>query len=490
MPWIITPKAMRAQEAEWIASGRVTGYELMERAARAVADAALQMTDGGVLFFLGPGNNAGDGYAAARMLHEAGRKVHLWSFAPLDGLPKDARRNMELCRQAGLRIETKPILHPDSLPEGIGLFVDALFGTGLSRQLPLAYEDAIYFLNAWSPATLAIDMPTGDDEVAVQAKKTITFHRMKTAHVFYPGRACAGEIEVAEIGLPDVRGEGEYWLLDDEIARYLLIPRAPDAHKGTCGHALIAAGSYGMAGAAALCTEAAIRAGAGLVTALCPAEIIPILQTLVPCAMAQPFDKAGKTPDITLERVLPGKTAAAVGPGLGRGKHADLLLKTLRAAQIRQVWDADALNWLSSGQDIHLGAQFVITPHPGEAARLLNMPTADILKDPIAAADALHGKTGATVVLKGATTVIIGSDPRMPVRRGALHAGGSPGMATGGTGDVLTGLIAGFLAQGNRPFEAACAGVYHHGLAGVRAAELRGVRSMSAGDLLEAVRID
>lgn len=255
-----------------------------------------------------------------------------------------------------------------------------------------------------------------------------------------------------------------------------LMPSRPiHAHKGTCGHALIVAGSYGMAGAAALCTNAALRGGAGLVTSVCPQTILPIVQTLAPCAMCMVPSQ--------LEKALVSKNAIAVGPGLGKSRNIGHILEILLTVPTQQVWDADALNWLAR-HPRRLTNHFILTPHMGEAARLLRWPIDKVINNPQKAAAQLHREFGAIILLKGTITLI--TDGVFTT----CNMTGTPGMATGGCGDVLTGLIAALLAQGLSAYNAARLAAYLHGRAGEAAAKRRGIRSMIAQDILDVLRID
>lgn len=471
---VITPERMQALERQYMAESGTPGLLLMERAAEAIAKALEEMTDGGILFFCGPGNNGGDGYAAARLLSIRGRSVWIWTIADPQTLAGDARVNMERCAALGI-----PIRHlssiPGEMPEGWGALADALFGTGLARPLDGLYADAVRFMNGSGLPVLAVDMPSGTPELMVWANRTVTFHQIKPMHLLFPGRTHTGALTVADIGIPHAALPDDYEVLEPADTARLLPPRPLDAHKGVCGHALLLAGSMGMAGAAGLCANATLRGGAGLVTVACPAPVIPVLQVLSPCATCVSADK--------LEAAIAGKTAIAAGPGLGMPESVGPLLETLLLMPQPQVWDADALNWLALNPR-RLGSRFVITPHPGEAARLLGSETYEVTADPLRAAERLFERFGAVVLLKGATTVIVGEN------RHALNITGTPGMATGGSGDVLTGLIAALLAQGLAPFDAAQLSAALHGLAGEEAARRRGVRSMTAQDLLDALRID
>ena len=474
---IITPETMRATETAFMQRTGTPGLLLMERAAQAVCDALLEMTDAGALFLCGPGNNGGDGYAAARLLAQAGRKACIWTLSNPEMLRGDAHANMLRCREMGIPVQRLFALDAPCPPD-CGVVVDALFGTGLARPLSGLYADAADWMNACGLPVLAVDMPSGTKEKMVRAARTVTFHRLKPCHLLYTGRSCSGLVTVADIGIEGGQ-EADYEALEDRDIPLLLPPRAPDAHKGDCGHVLALAGSRGMAGAAALCATAALRGGAGLATVCCPDDVLPVVQCLAPCATCVPHG--------SLETALAGKRAIAAGPGLGTG--AGPLLERLLEAPVPQVWDADALNWLGAHPRA-LGDRFVLTPHPGEAARLLGVSVAEVTDDPPLAAQRLFERYGAVALVKGATTAVHAGGTAPGTGRRALNLSGTPGMATGGSGDVLTGLIAALLAQGLSPFDAARAGAFLHGRAGERAAAARGVRSMTAQDLLDMVRID
>lgn len=471
---VITPARMQKLEKEYIAAGGTPGLVLMELAAQAIADTLAEITDKGALFLCGPGNNGGDGYAAARLWARPGRKAWVWALSDPEKLTGDARTNWSRCVSLGIPVQRIATM-PRSALEGCGALVDALFGTGLDRPLEGLYADAVHWMNASPLPTLAVDIPSGTPELMVRARETVTFHQIKLPHLLFPGRKNAGHITVADIGLPYDNHPDDYEVLQAGDERKRLPPRQQDAHKGDAGRVLVLAGSQGMAGAAALCAGAAIRGGAGLVTVACPEPVIPIVQTLTPCATCIQQD--------WLEFALDGVQAIAAGPGLGQSDALDGLLRLLLDTDCPQVWDADALNWLAK-HPRQLGGKTVITPHPGEAARLLGCDTTDILADMTGSAQMLAARFGAVVLLKGATTVIWGQGKR------ALNETGSPGMATGGSGDVLTGLIAALLAQGLPPFDAAQLAAMLHGLAGEDAAERRGIRSMNASDLLDSLFID
>lgn len=471
---VITPERMQTMERDFMRRTGTPGIVLMERAAQAIADALALLTDGGALFLCGPGNNGGDGYAAARLFADKGREAWVWALSDPEKLTGDARENWQRCVALGIPIHALDMM-PEHTPDGCGAIVDALFGTGLARPLEGLYADAVRWINGQDMPVLAVDMPSGTPSLMVRATDTVAFHQLKPAHILFPGRLNAGRTTVADIGIDHDISPEDYELLTPADAATLLPKRPLDAHKGTCGHALLLAGSFGMAGAAGLSANAALRGGAGLVTVACPAEILPIIQLLAPCATCVTHDQ--------LAGAIPGKSAIGAGPGLGQAEAIGPLMRQLLSTPCPQIWDADALNWLAHNP-VRLGRRFVLTPHPGEAARLLRCDIADITSDPLQAAKRLHEQYGAVILLKGAATVIVSENRR------ALNSTGSPGMATGGSGDVLTGLITALLAQGLTPFDAAQAAALLHGLAGEEAAHARGVRSMTAMDLLDHMRID
>ncbi|MDO5379213.1 MAG: NAD(P)H-hydrate dehydratase, partial [Clostridia bacterium] len=311
--------------------------------------------------------------------------------------------------------------------------------------------------------------------------------RAKHGHMLFPGRALTGRLVVADIGiLPDWDGAQGVDVLEEEDARALLPSRAPDAHKGTNGHVLSVAGSEGMAGAACLCAKAALRAGAGLVTAACPLPVLLPVQNAVPCAMAKAVCDGAQLGANAVQRLLAlakGKRALAIGPGLGQSEGVFRAIEPLIKCGLPKVVDADALNLLAA-YGSKVGDNTVLTPHPGEMARLMKCGVEEVVASPVDMAQRLASDTGACVLLKGATTVIAqGEDV-------AFNVTGANGMGTGGCGDVLTGVIAGLLAQGMSPMDAARAGAYYHGRAGERAQQELGARAVTAMDVCDRLRIE
>lgn len=481
MKRLITPSRIREMEQAFMKESGMPGLLLMEHAAQAVARILLEMTEAGALFLCGGGNNGGDGWAAARIFASMGRKAVIWSLKDPESLQGDAKINADLAMKLGIETHVFTEKLPQSAPQGCGAVADALFGTGLSRNLEGVWRQAVEWMNGCGLPVLAVDIPSGVDGesgrilgCAVRAARTVTFHRMKNGHLLYPGREYAGELTVEEIGLPQEDGADGLEVFGEEDVLRLLPPRDKQAHKGSGGHALIVGGSMGMTGACAFSAEAALRGGAGLVTMACPKDAQPVLQAVFPCAMCRTLEE--------LPELVEGKTCVALGPGLG--EYADAALEEALLHEGKKVIDADGLNALSRKKKAPQLRDAVLTPHPGEAARLLGWTTAQVTENPRQAALEIHRKYGAVVLLKGASTVITDGN------RMAVNRSGSPALAVGGSGDILTGLIAAMICQKIPAFEAACLGAYLHGKAGENAGKTRGIRSVTPRDILEEIRIE
>ena len=483
----ISPQDMREMERAFLDGTGYPSILLMEHAAQAVVDCLARYAPAGsrVLFVCGGGNNGGDGCAAARIWMQRGGKADVWLERIPSKMKGDAGVNASLLSVCGAGMT---ILYGEApeIPAGCTAIVDALYGTGLSRELEGAALSAVRAMNASGLPVIAVDMPSGVDGAtggiagggeAVQAAATVTFHRAKHGHMLFPGRRLTGELTIADIGiLPEWDGAQGIDVLEAEDAAALLPMRARDAHKGTFGHVLLVAGSEGMTGAACLSAQAALRSGAGLVTAACCAPVRIPMQTLVPCAMAKVVC-GGAALDagaaMALYQISKDKRALAIGPGLGQEEGTWRAIAQLIASDIPKVIDADALNLLAAHGG-KVGKNTVLTPHPGEMARLCGVTAKEILLSPVEYAQQLAQDYDCCVLLKGATTVIVrGEDVTMNVT-------GCEAMATGGSGDVLTGVIAALLAQGISPMDAARAGAYYHGIAGESAEKKLGSRAVTA----------
>ena len=491
----ISPQDMREMELAFMDGTGYPSMLLMEHAAHAVADEIEAIAGRGarVLFVCGSGNNGGDGCAAARLWMQRGGKADVWLLKSPSQMKGDAGVNARLLSSCGAAMHVLYGEAPE-IPQGCAAIVDALYGTGLSREIEGAALDAVLTMNASGLPVIAVDIPSGVDGAtgaalgeAVRAEATVTFHRAKHGHMLFPGRAMTGRLAIADIGiLSDWDGALGYDVLEEADARALLPARPMDGHKGTFGHVLSVAGSGGMAGAACLCAGAALRAGAGLVTAACTLPVLLPLQMNVPCAMAKAVCQ-GAAFDVTaadaLVALCRGKRALAIGPGLGVSEETAAAIASLLECDMPKVIDADALNMLAAF-GARVGRGTVITPHPGEMARLCGVTTEEIAASPVEYAQQLSQEMGACVLLKGATTVIAMGEEV------TLNVTGSSAMATGGSGDVLTGVIAALLAQGMSPYDAARAGAYYHGKAGEAAQAALGARAVTADDILRHLRIE
>jgi len=453
---LLTPAAMERVDRTAMGDG-VAGHVLMENAGRAVYRAVLErFTPRPVAVLCGPGNNGGDGWVVARRLAEAGWPVRVLSMVPRERLKGDAARAASLW-QGGV----EP-LEPQRLA-GAALFVDALFGAGLSRDLEGPVRACVEALNATGLPVVAVDIPSGVDGTdgrirgaAVRACLTVTFACAKPGHLLLPGRTFTGELLVADIGICDghiaAHDEGIRRLHPDLFAP-LLRERGPEDHKYRFGHAVVVGGPPHATGATRMAAEAALRAGAGLVSVACTPDSLPVYAAHLTAVMTKPW----RSPE-ELDRLLadPRITAVAFGPGAGVHEGMrDLVLRILAHGR-PTVLDADALTVFRDDPLAlfgRLSERCVLTPHDGEYARLFPHRGDRLSRARLAAREC-----GAVVVLKGGDTVVAAPDGRAAI---CDHA--PPTLATAGTGDVLTGILAGLLAQGLPAFEAACAAVWIHG---------------------------
>lgn len=487
MRGVLSPEEMRNLEARYLCECGASSWTLMETAAQSVADLLWELGGAGrtVIFACGPGNNGGDGYEAAYLHARRGGHSVILSPYGAHSLTGDARRAFEHARGlADFRAMG------DLLPTPFA-WVDALFGIGLARPLDAkcAYLSERMELDRRSGArVVAVDIASGLDAqtgaalgARVRATHTVTFEAPKYGHLLSEGLEATGELRVCTLGIPAsfLPDAACKWLETSDFASHMR-PRARNSHKGHYGHLLIIAGSVGMAGAAILAARAALRSGVGLVTIACPQSIVPILQTAVPCAMCAPLPEEngaiGRGARSALEAAIQGKTALAIGPGLSRAADP-LCVETALACGLPAVVDADALNIIAREDGLRraLCAEHVLTPHPGEAARLLGRK----VTDPILDARALHA-LGPVALLKGASSVIAGKDTY-------IRTAGTSGLAKGGSGDVLTGMLGALLAQGYAAETAAWMAAELHGLLGERTQARLGAWGMTAADLIDDI---
>jgi NAD(P)H-hydrate epimerase len=491
---LLTAAETRAAEAEAERRGLPPSI-LMENAGSALAEAALELCAPAARFLVvaGPGNNGGDGYVAARKLHAAGRQVDVWRVADAARLKGDAARNHAALEQTGVPIHSNAATLP--LRPG-DVVIDAVFGTGLTRAPDGDAADAIRNMMRWhgeGVRVLAVDLPSGLSsdtgrafEPCVVADVTVTFGAEKLGLALEPGATLAGHIAVADIGLAELRPST--WLLEPSDGPRFLPVRRSDTNKGTYGHLLVVAGSRGKSGAAALAGLAALRSGVGLCTVATPADALSDVQGHAPELMGVALPAAAVLGPTHLDALLAaaeGKDALVIGPGIPRGADTHLLLAELLARlDVPVLLDADGLNALAGHPEglQRSRAPVVLTPHPGEMARLSGKSVAEVQADRIGTSRGLARALRAVVVLKGARTVV--AEPGGEIR---VNPTGNPGMATGGTGDVLSGMVGAFLAQGLAPVDAASVGVLAHGLAGDAAVRHWGRLGLIASDLTAAL---
>ncbi len=509
---LATAEEMRRADRRVTERYGVPSLLLMENAGRGAADAlerALGPVRGRrVAVVCGKGNNGGDGFVVARHLLGRGARISAWLVGRVADVRGDARVNLDALQRAGEAVAEVPeaagrgFERMSAELRGADIVVDALLGTGVRGPATGPVAAAIEAINAAGAAdrpVCALDLPSGlpsDGEVppgpVVRAVLTVTFGLPKVGLVLPAGVLHAGRLEIADLGVPRAwLAEGiPTGLLEAADARVALPHRPRDAHKGRYGHLLVVAGSVGKTGAAVLACLGALRSGTGLVTCATPGSQQPVVAAQLSEAMTEPLpETAARTISAkAVERVvelLVRMDALALGPGIGLDPETQAAVRTLvREAGRPVVVDADALTALAG----HVGlcrdapAPRLLTPHPGEAARLLGSSIADVQADRIASARRLAAESGAVVALKGARTVVAA-----PGGEAAVNPTGNPGMATGGAGDVLTGIAGGLVAQGVAPVATLRAAVYLHGLAGDLAAEARGEAGLVAGDVAESL---
>lgn len=506
---VLTPEDMRRTERKAFDLG-VPSLLLMEHAAIAVVD-ELEKVLGGcegkrVLFLCGTGNNGGDGLAAARLFQMRGGSAEVW----LSGEPKtpDAKTQLQWLRALRIPAVNLKEAAGDAFPldgtctpkKPYDAYVDALLGTGL-RGAPDTLTERMVWAPLHDPGmtckgekpVIAVDIPSGIDGKTgntpgafMRADVTVTFNTPKPGLYLTKEREAVGKIVVANIGLWDMMPWNSDALLleDPEIdcetftpkALRLMERRPLNAHKGDCGRVLIYAGKPGMAGAAAMCAKAAVTAGAGLITVACEKEIIPILQTIVPNAMCVDIEKALKEP--------PAYDVFAVGCGLGQEERVWENILALWNPDKKSVWDADALNLLAK-HEMQLGKNAVMTPHPGEAARLIQWGAEEILSDRMKASQTLAERYNCTAVLKSDVSVLCAIEEKGP--KFMLNTVGTPALAKGGSGDALTGILSACLATESGPLYAAAMACLWHGMAGIAGEEKFGQRELTTDQLISCL---
>ncbi|HWR39387.1 MAG TPA: NAD(P)H-hydrate dehydratase [Patescibacteria group bacterium] len=504
---LVTAAQMRGIDHQAIHQYGIPGVVLMETAGNAVARRIVEVlstaADKKICVFAGKGNNGGDGYVIARFLQSQGARVKVFLVGSRQEVSGDARVNLDVIERMGMEIcEIKDTTKWDIIGVAVSFadcLVDALLGTGFNGELQGVMLKTVELINRSGKPVFAVDIPSGVHAdtgqiggSAIKATYTVSLGMLKPGILLYPGAEYAGEVTLAELGIPSaVIAEQEIRcnLLTAATVQRLLPQRTANSHKGMWGRIVVVAGSRGFSGAAALAATGALRAGAGLVTLAAPAGIQGILATKLTEVMTRALPETpGGGLDLTaveeVRQLAGGADVLALGPGLGtQAETRELVREVLRTVSCPLVLDADALNALVGYTEelAQIEALAVLTPHPGEMARLLRVSIDDVQKDRIGVTQRAASAWNCIVVLKGARTVVAFPDGEV-----FLNSTGNAGMASGGTGDVLTGVIAALIGQGLSSHDAAVCGVYLHGLAGDIVAQ-NGMTGLTAGDLAAAL---
>ncbi|MGI6679312.1 MAG: NAD(P)H-hydrate dehydratase [Dehalobacterium sp.] len=502
---LVTAEEMRQLDQTAINDYQIPGIVLMENAGLAVMSVIREqfpesLLRGRILVFAGKGNNGGDGLVIARHLANAGCEVKIFLLCKPEELNGDALINWNVIRKMNLPYQII-ITDRDLNLVKVGLMyteliIDGIFGTGFKGQAQGTIAKLIDLINESGKPVLAIDLPSGMEAntgwvkgSCIQAQVTVTMGLPKIGMVLDPGAKFVGQMIVADISFPRVlitQGQFTRNLLDQELCQSFFPIRESDGHKGSYGHVVVIGGAPGMTGAVALSAWAAVRSGAGLVTAAIPIGLNGILENKLTEAMSLPLPETSEGCFSTeglelLKKILPRKVAV-LGPGLSRHQEALGLVKGLiRDIPCPLVVDADALFPLKECRELLENSSYpvILTPHPGEMSRLIGRTVAEIQKDRVAAVTDCARRYRSIVVLKGARTLIATPEGHLYV-----NTTGNPGMATGGSGDVLAGMIGAFLAQGLAGVEAAALAVYLHGRAGDLAAVEKSQTGLAAGDIV------
>ncbi len=500
---LVTAEQMRRIDRETIDNHGIPGAELMENAGRGIAKEILTIVGSNeevaVDIFCGKGNNGGDGYVVGRHLLENSVKVRIFFLGPLEKLSADARLNHDRALKAG--IELTEVTNIDELPETLAgdCLVDAIFGTGFSGAPRGSAGELIEYINRLAMPVFAVDMPSGlnadtgqHEGAVVKAAWSFPLVLPKYGLFVSPGRELAGEVRTVPIGVPNevlAKFDLPVELITHDMVASLLPARNPDGHKGTFGKLFVLAGSLGMTGAAALTAKSAYRSGCGLVKIGCPRTVLPIIASLVTEATSWPLPDVAKKGALAVRclgevrSLTDDHDAVVIGPGIGQHRETkELIRRYVARLEKPAIIDADGLNSLAGHPDIikESPAPLVLTPHPGEFKRLTEKSVPKEISEKIELAIATARELGCVLVLKGSPSLVANVDGTC-----YLNPTGNDGMASGGTGDVLSGMIGSFLAQGMSSIDAAVCAVYIHGLAGDFAAAEYTERSMIAGDMVD-----
>lgn len=491
MEYLLTREEMKSCEEFTIEKLSVSAETLMELAGKTCAKYLL---DYGfdlkrVLVVCGQGNNGGDGFVIARYLKKSEADVSVLFLGKADKLPLPARRNFDKLKELDIPVYENRM--QADIP-GATTIVDAIFGVGLNRDLEQPYLDAVQAINFSSARVLSVDIPSGIDAnngavmgAAVRASATIAIGYKKVGMLLYPGTTFCGEIIVADIGIPYTAIGTPKRYTFNQLDMIMLPKRRQYSNKGDYGRVLVVGGSPDMCGASYFSAFASLRTGAGLVKVFAPSENRIVLQTMLPEAMLTTYDR-NNFDEESLKEDLEWATTVVVGSGLGQSETAKKIVRcVMKNAEVPVVVDADAINLIAAdksllpaGKDRKIGAEFIFTPHLKEMSRLCGKSVREIMSSLEATATHFAVENDAICVLKDARTVV--SDGKCLY----VNTSGCSAMAKGGSGDVLTGVVAGLIAQGMKPLSAATLGVYIHGLAGEKAAKKRGEYGVIASDVI------
>ncbi len=506
--YLVTADEMQEMDRRTIESFGIPGRILMENAGRGATRFFLEyfkdIEHKRIGVIAGRGNNGGDGFVMARYLAQKGIRVTVYLLTESQTVAGDAAANLSLLFPLLIPVIEMPDLESFSSHKTEmrheAIWIDAILGTGLRSDVKGFFKDVIDFLNQLNRPVFAVDIPSGLNSdtgrpcgTCIRADATATFAFGKTGHFILPGAEYTGALKIIDIGIPSYIAESvkpRQSLLTPDLIHSVFQARSLDTHKGHTGHLLVIAGSPGKTGAAAMTAMSAMRAGAGLVTLGIPASLNPILETQVTEAMTEPLPETkesvlGEASFNRIMALLSDKRCLAIGPGIGIDPETKSLVhRLLKECNKPMVIDADGLNCIIGCTDIlkTFDKPAVLTPHPGEMARLIGITATDVQKDRIRCARDFAQSFNVHVVLKGARTVV--AHPNGTV---FINPTGNPGMASGGMGDVLTGIIAGFIAQNHPPELAAHAGVYLHGAAADALSKNKGPFGYLATDVVNAL---
>ena len=504
---VVTSQQMREIDRKAIEENNLSGLTLMENAGLRIfqslkniyADLRLKR----VIIFAGSGNNGGDGFVVARLLYNYGVKVKVFLLAPFNKIKNEAGENLNTINKMGVELietETTKLEEIQRTIQNTDLIIDAILGTGLQGRVTGLKAKIIDLINVAGREVVAIDVPSGLNAdtgktvgPCIKTTHTITLALPKIGLLLFPGASYAGKVTVEDIGIPSYllkNNKIKTNIISKETVKLLLPFRASYSHKGSFGKVLILAGSVGMTGAAYLATEAAMRSGTGIVVLGIPRSLNPIMEVKLTEVITLPLPETkkqslGKDAEETILKLMKDFSVLGIGPGISRELETQRLVrKVIQKSNIPLVVDADAIYALSKDTTIlkKVRVPLVITPHPGELAKLIKKDIDYILDNQLDITREIAKKYGIVVILKGARTIITNKEGEA-----YINVGDNSGMATGGSGDVLTGIICSLIAQGADSFSAAITGVYIHNLAGDLARAIKGERGMIAGDILSQI---